>query len=209
MLPAISGLAFRFLAAVDIEGFSQRPVAEQAALHDDLEHAISEAAAATGLDRRVWYREPRGDGELAVLPVETNGLSLVADYPRRLASVLADINRPVEHRSRLRVRMAIHHGTVYPGRFGPVGTGPTTVCRLVDARVLRQMLRDRTDLDIALIISAAVYNEIVQTRLGELVPEMFRRARTTIKGNSCVGYLYSTDLCDVRPSPNRPATTAA
>ena len=149
------------------------------------------------------------DGELAVLPVDTNGLALVADYPRRLASVLAEINRAADHRSRLRARMAIHHGTVYPGPFGPVGSGPTTVSRLVDAHVLRQVLRHQVDLDIALIVSAAVYNEIVQSRFGELDPEMFRRARTRTKGNSCVGYLYSTNLCDSRSTPGRPAVTAA
>lgn len=118
-----SGLAFRFLAAIDIEGFSQRSAAEQAKDQDDLEYVMSQAAAGAGLDRVAWYRQPRGDGELAVLPADTNGLSLVADYPRSLAAVLAEINRSADRRSRLRVRMAIHHGTVYPGRFGPVGRG--------------------------------------------------------------------------------------
>jgi class 3 adenylate cyclase len=208
-LPIISGLVFRFLTAIDIEDFSRRPAVDQAKLHDDLEYAMSEAAASTGLDRKVWYRELRGDGELAVLPADTNGLSLVADYPRRLASVFAEINRAADHRPRLRARMAIHHGTVYPSRFGPVSSGPTTVSRLVDAQVLRHVLRDQIDLDIALIVSAAVYNEIVQSRFGELDPAMFRRARTRIKGNSYIGYLYSANLCDSRSRPGRPAITAA
>ena len=29
---------------------------------------MAEAAASAGLDRGRWYRQPRGDGELAVLP---------------------------------------------------------------------------------------------------------------------------------------------
>ena len=127
----ISSLAFRFLVAIDIESFSQRSAAEQARIQDDLERAMSEAAASVGLDRKTWYRQPRGDGELAVLPADANGLSLVADYPRSLASVLAEINRSADSDSRLRVRMAIHHGTVYPGKFGPVGKGPITVSRLL------------------------------------------------------------------------------
>jgi hypothetical protein len=188
----ISSLAFRFLAAIDIEGFSRRSAAEQAELQDNLDYALSEAAASAGLDRKFWYRQPCGDGELAVLPADTDGLSLVADYPRSLASVLADINRSADQRSRLRVRIAIHHGTVYPGRFGPVGRGPIIVSRLVDAQVLRQTLSERNDLDIAFIVSAAVYDEIVQSRFSELNPTMFQRTSIRIKDDRYVGYLYST-----------------
>lgn len=190
----ISSLAFRFLVAIDIEDFSKLSVAEQAKAHDDLEYAMSEAAASAALDRKLWYRQPRGDGELAVLHADADGLSLVADYPRSLASVLAEINSSPDRCSRLRVRVAIHHGTVYPGRFGPVGSGPITVSRLVDAPVLRKMLKQRPDLDIALIVSAAVYNEVVQTLFHELDPKMFHRTNITIKRIRYVGYLYFTDL---------------
>src|SRR5580704_6883593 len=163
---------------------------QQARIQDDLERAMAEAAASAGLDRAFWYRQPRGDGELAVLPVDANGVSLVADYPRSFASALAELNRSTSRDSRLRVRMAIHHGTVYPGRFGPVGKGPITVARLVDAAVLKQALRQRTDVDIALIVSDAVYSEIVQSRFHELDPKLFHRTNVRVKGNSYIGYLY-------------------
>jgi len=161
---------------------------------DKVQVAMSEAAVSTALDRKLWYRQPRGDGELAVLHADADGLSLVADYPRSLASALAEINRSPDRCSRLRVRVAIHHGTVYPGRFGPVGSGPITVSRLVDAPVLRKMLTQRPDLDIALVVSAAVYDEVVQTRFHELDPKMFHRTSITIKRIRYVGYLYFTDL---------------
>ena len=47
----ISGLAFRFLAAIDIEEFSRRSAAEQAAAQHNLEQVISDAAASAGLNR--------------------------------------------------------------------------------------------------------------------------------------------------------------
>ena len=188
----ISSLAARFLTAIDIVGFSQRSATEQAKLHDDLERAMSQAAANAGLDRSSWNRQPRGDGELSVLPGHSDGLCLVADYPRSLSSALAEINRSADRDSRLRVRMAIHHGPAYPSLFGPVGEGPITVSRLLDAPVLRQMLRQRTDIDIALIVSDAVYNEIIQGRFRELDPKMFRRTSIRIKGNCYVGYRYVT-----------------
>jgi hypothetical protein len=182
-------LAFRFLAAIDVEGFSQRHTAEQAQTQDNLEHAMRKAAADAGLDLKRWYRQPRGDGELDVLPEGADGLSLVADYPRMLATAVAAVNQAGKNRSRLRVRMAIHHGAVAPGRFGPVGAAPIAISRLVDSEIVRQQLRQRGDLDIALIVSATVYDEVVQSRLRDLHPEAFRRAIIRAKGITYIGYL--------------------
>lgn len=183
-------LAFRFLVAIDVEGFSQRYTAEQARVQDALELVIRQAAAAAGLDRKRWYRQPRGDGELAVLPEGTNGLSLVADYPRKLAGAVAAINQAATGGGRLRVRMAIHHGAVAPGRFGPVGIAPVVVSRLVDAEAVRQQLRQHSDPDLALIVSATVYNEVIQSRLRDLDPEAFRRTIVRAKGITYVGYVH-------------------
>src|ERR1700760_4584311 len=74
------GLAFRFLVAVDAEGFSRCCAAEQAGIQADLGRALVNAATAVGMDRGQWDCQPRGDGELAELPLDTDGLSLVADF---------------------------------------------------------------------------------------------------------------------------------
>ena len=141
-----------------------------------------QAAATTGLERERWYRQPRGDGELAVLPQGANGLSLVADYPRKLAASVANVNG-ANSRARLRLRLAIHHGAVAPGRFGPVGTALVAISRLVDAEVTRQQLRQQNDSDIALIVSATVYDEIIQSRLHNLDPGAFRPSALPSKRN--------------------------
>jgi hypothetical protein len=207
-VPGLGSLAFRFLVAVDVAGFSQRSAAEQARLQDDLESAMTEAAASVGLDRRRWYRQPRGDGELAVLPEGVDGLALVAEYPRKLASRIADVNGP-DCGSRLRVRLAIHHGAVVPGRFGPVGMALVAISRLVDAELVRQQLRQRSDLDIALVVSATVFDEVIQSRLHDLNPEAFRRIIIRTKGISYVGYLcqeiFGTQNYLV-PAPREPMT---
>lgn len=189
----LQGLAFRFLVAVDVAGFSQRYAAEQARVQDDLETAMSQAAASVGLERERWYRQPRGDGELAVLPQGADGLSLVADYPSKLASSIAEINR-VNRGPRLRIRLAIHHGAVAPGLFGPVGGALVAISRLVESEAVRQQLRQRSDLDIAMIVSATVYNEVIQSRLRDLDPEPFRRVVIRAKGISYVGHLCQSNL---------------
>jgi hypothetical protein len=188
--PELNNMTFRFLVAVDIEGFGQRYAAEQAHVQDDLEDAITQATVNVGLARGRWYRQPRGDGELAVLPQGVNVLSLVADYPHALASAIGEINRMSNRNSRLRVRLAIHHGAVISGRFGPVGTAPIVISRLVDAEIVRQQLRMRADLDIALIVSGTIYDEVVRSRFHNMKPEAFRRSTIRSKGISYVGYLY-------------------
>lgn len=199
------GLAFRFLVAIDVEGFSQRHTAEQRRVQDDLEQAMSHAAADAGLDRKRWYRQPRGDGELAVLPEGADGLALVAGYPRTLASSIATVNHPEKSGPRLRVRMGIHHGAVAPGPFGPVGA-PVAISRLVDAEPVRQLLRQRDDLDIALIVSDTVYSEVIQSGLHDLDPADFRRTVIRAKGITYIGYLYRgmfTELPRVAPALRR------
>jgi hypothetical protein len=198
-VPDFTSLAFRFLVAIDVEGFSQRHTAEQARVQDDLERAMTRAAAGAGLDRRRWYRQPRGDGELCVLPETADGLSLVADYPRKLAATVAAVNQRGRAGPRLRVRMAIHHGAVAPGPFGPVGAAPIVISRLVDGEIVRQQLRQHGNLDIALIVSATIYNEVIQSRLHDLCPESFHRTVIRAKGITYVGYLCQ----DISTAPDR------
>jgi hypothetical protein len=196
------GLAFRFLVTIDAEGFSRRSAAEQARVQEGLERAMKQAAASAGLHRERWYRQPRGDGEFAVLPEGTDGLSLVADYPRRLASAVAAVNDERKSEPRLRVRMAIHHGAVAPGLLGPVGAAPVVIARLVDAEPARRLLSQRSNLDIALIVSDTVYKEVIQSRLHNLNPETFRRVIVRAKGITYAGYLYQDgDARLLRASP--------
>ena len=105
--------------------------------------------------------------------------------------------------------MAIHHGAVAPGCFGPVGAAPVVISRLVDGEVVRQQLRQRSDLDIALIVSATVYSEVIQSRMHDLNPDAFRRTIIRAKGIAYAGYLFQGTFISrdyVIPPPRQPVT---
>jgi class 3 adenylate cyclase len=187
-------LVFGFLLAVDVENFSPQPTAEQAKIQEDLEHAMSEAAARADLDRSRWHLQPAGDGELAIPPQGADGLCVVAEFPRRLAEVIREINESRTSSQPLRVRLAIHYGAMHFGRFGPVGKAPITVSRLVEAQVLRQVLSRRKDTDLALIVSSTVYDEVVQSRFHNLDPQLFYRIVVKAKGRRFTGYLFQGDF---------------
>jgi hypothetical protein len=60
---------------------------------------------------------------------------------------------------------------------------------LIDATNVRQRLRQDEGLDLALIVSATVYDEVVASRLRGLRPEAFRRVVVRTKGSAYIGYL--------------------
>lgn len=181
-------LAYRYLAAVDVEGFSSLDTLDQLQLLDDLGQVLDIAANRAGLDRALWQVQERGDGELAVLPPNTDGPRLIADYPREVADALSEVNG--ERRSRLRIRMAIHHGTRVQSRFGPVGQGPIVVSRLLDSDELREYLAQREELDVALIVSASLHSDVIETRLHHLNPAQFVRVDVLVKGRSYPAYIH-------------------
>jgi class 3 adenylate cyclase len=194
-------LAYRYLAAVDVEGFTTLHALDQLQVLDDLGEVLDIAASRAGLDRALWQVQERGDGELAVLPPNTDGPRLIADYPRELADALSEVNS--ERRSRLRIRMAMHHGTLVQSRFGPVGQGPIVVSRLLDSDELRKYLVQRAELDLVLIVSASLHSDVIESRLHHLDPAQFSRADVLVKGSAYPAYVYnaSRPLLAVRELP--------
>jgi hypothetical protein len=196
--PGTPRLSYHFLTAVDIEGFSRLSTLEQMEIQTDLDHALESAASSTGFDRRRWDIQVNGDGELAVLPHDVDGPCLVADYPHALSDALAAVNRTRRKDRRLRVRLAIHHGTLAAGRFGVVGQAPIVVSRLLDSDALRRHLAVRSELDLVLIVSASLYEEVIQSRFRGLDPSAFERVSVVIKGVSYAGYIWITGDRPVR-----------
>lgn len=182
-------LDYRFLVAVDLEGFSALSTKEQRAVQATLHRALNNAANMAGLDRGAWLRQVGGDGELSVLPPETDPVRLVAVFPERLVEVLAEANASRHPAPRIRVRVAIHHGTLASGCLGPVGRAPITVSRLLDSGSLRRELARRTEADLALIVSDSLYNDVIETQLGGLQPAAFRRVVVRAKNRSYPAYI--------------------
>ncbi|WP_141582322.1 hypothetical protein [Actinomadura sp. WMMA1423] len=182
-------LDYRFLVAVDLEGFSALSTKDQRAVQAALHGALDDAATLAGLDRSAWLRQVGGDGELSVLPAETDPVRLVAVFPERLADVLAHVNAARHPEPRIRVRVAIHHGTLASGCLGPVGRAPIIVSRLLDSGSLRRELARRTDTNLALIVSDSLYNDVIETQLGGLQPGAFRRVVVRAKKISYPAYI--------------------
>lgn len=183
-------LVYGLVVAVDIEGFSKLDVLAQSASQVLLERLLDRASAAVGLSRDQWrYRQPRGDGELAVLPGDADVASVVADWTNVLACGLRELRSDPRCHPKLRLRVAMNHGPLTAGQFGPVGEAPIVACRLLDARPTKAALTSDPASDLVLVVSRQLFDDVVATRFRDLSAERFRPMRATIKGTTYRGYL--------------------
>lgn len=201
-------LTYRLVLATDIEGFSRRNAEQQQRAQADLCRALAAAAARAGLDRGRWARQDRGDGELAVLPEGIDVPRAVAGLIRGLETALGKLNRG-RHNRPLRVRLALHHGTVVTdGSLGPVGDAPITASRLVDLDAGRRHLRTHPGRDLTVLVSDSLYHEVISTGFCPLDPADFESFSAVVKDAPYKGYLYPKQPhgLAVRPfwRPSRP-----
>jgi hypothetical protein len=187
-------LVYRMLVAVDVERYSTRNAMEQLQAQSDLRRTLEDAAARCGLDREHWHKQVRGDGELAVLPPDVDVPRVVGVFVHHLETALLDLNAARVGRRPLRLRLALHHGTLAPGPFGPIGDAPIVVSRLLDAGPLRRTLAQRQDGDLALVVSDALFKDIVSTGFCSLGPDDFEAIRVVTKGTCYRGYVRRSRL---------------
>lgn len=183
-------LTYRLVLAVDVEKYSTRDAREQLRAQTDLRNALSVAAQNVGLDQNLWYEQVSGDGELAVLPESVDVSLVVGDFTSQLEAVLGEFNQRRIGGTRLRLRVALHHGTLTPGPFGPAGDAPIVVSRLLNARPLRRVLADHQDRDVALIVSSTLYQDVVRTGFCSLDPCDFQPVRVNAKGVLYHGFVH-------------------
>jgi hypothetical protein len=147
-----------------------------------LRRALEEAASRSGLRRELWHKQVRGDGELAVLPPDVDVPKVVGTFVHQLETALADLNDASVERPPLRLRLAMHYGTLAPGPFGPIGDAPIVVSRLLDAAPLRRRLAEGRDGDLGLVVSDSLYGDVVTTGFCALGPDDFEPIQVTAKG---------------------------
>jgi len=104
----------------------------------------------------------------------------VDDFVRKLAAALQHHNRALLPERRLRLRLAIHHGSAAPASNGFFGQGVVVVNRLVDSPVLRAALA-ASDADLAVILSRQVYTDTVVQGYTSFDPADFRKIRVRNK----------------------------
>ncbi|WIY06755.1 hypothetical protein QRX60_23960 [Amycolatopsis mongoliensis] len=177
-------LVYGLVVAVDVEGFSRMGILDQAAVLLRLKEVLERASEQAGLVRAAWLRQPRGDGELAVLPADSDVSRVVADFVHEVAEELGQGGGP-----RLRLRISMHHGALTAGVFGPIGDTLVVACRLLDAESVRETLARHPGENVVVVVSQRLYEDVVATRFRGLRPDRFRPVAERIKGRIYRGYV--------------------
>lgn len=201
------GLFQRAVVAFDVEGFSDRNVRERERVQSDLLRILTDAANAAGLNRDEWWIQSTGDGELAALPASVNLLSLVRRFTAELDTLLTDHNEEHSEQTRIRLRVAMHIGTMTTA--GPLGSGSQAlidVSRLLDCQPVRTALKRARAASLALIVSQTVFDQVIATQLDGLRPDQFSKVLVNLPAKKFRqnAYLY---IPGYRPASQRPAPT--
>jgi hypothetical protein len=136
---------------------------------------------------------------LALLPATEPEPRVVDDLPRHLAHELAQLNADMLPERRLRLRMAVHHGSAAPAAMGYSGQGVVVVSRLLDSAPLRQALDGA---DLAVMLSAAVYDDVVLNGHTSLRPEQCTPVLVMVKELQTKAYLLVPGSTQAVPLPD-------
>lgn len=148
---------------VDIRDFTaeDRDDLVQLALRRFLYGLLSRSFNLAGIPWRLCVREDRGDGVLIVLPVPVPVSAFVPSLVTRLDEGLHGHNQSALAPHRLRLRSALHFGTVHRDSHGMTGDSLNRAFRLVDSVAVREAL-DSSTARLALIVSDEAYRELAQ-----------------------------------------------
>ena len=188
MTESLSFGRYLFLAH-DASGYSGLDGARQRQAQADIRGVLGRAAELAGLHRDIWACQPRGDGELAVLPPSEPELVLLDEYVRHLTHQLRVHNADRHPGRRLRLRVAIHHGAGVGAALGVAGEGPVEVCRLLDSQQARDALA-ASEGDLVVIVSETVFRVSVAPGYTTIDPGLFQRVWVSNHGFAAWAYLY-------------------
>ncbi len=178
-----------FLA--DIRSFAdrRRDDGDRRVVHQALYEILRESFEDSHVPWASCVQEDRGDGVHIVAPATVSTVPLVDPLLPVLAFKLGRHNRRAADRVRIQLRVALHVGPVHETVQGVSGEALIHAARMLDAPVLKQSLAS-TRADLAVMVSAHVYDTVVRHVPGLVDPAAFRRVRYQVKEADITSWMY-------------------
>ncbi|MEU8268857.1 hypothetical protein AB0B89_17005 [Sphaerisporangium sp. NPDC049002] len=194
----LSGEVRRLCIALDVQNRGRWNDPGQEELRRRLVEVIAEASGQAGLDRlyftewrepaqpgtaTVMFRGEQGEGLVLLLPSGVNEARAIAGFAGELRVALRQHNRHLGRNApvRLRLRVAFHQGPTRVGDGGFTGSAVNMVCRLRDSDELRGALDEHPDADLAVILSAQLFEDVIEHEHRDLRRHLFRRVTVRSK----------------------------
>jgi hypothetical protein len=174
---------------VDVKGYGSADDIIQAEWQRALIECLDLAAAQAKIDRLQWWKQPKGDEELALLPDASSEPRVVDDFVHELDKALVDYNQERAVFDRLRLRLALHHGVAFFGANGIPGQGVVLLSRLLNSKPAHEALEAAPNACLAVILSTRVYDDVILQRHTSLQPTDFRRVQVIEKELTAYAWL--------------------
>ncbi|MEI5098339.1 BN6_48550 family protein [Streptomyces sp. PmtG] len=165
--------------AVDIERYSGRTSPDKASVQERLAALTREVLDDMGHGLEETDHQATGDGMNVFLPVEAE---LHRALPRLLLSWHARLTADnARFRDRMRLRVAAAFGPVGLAALGFAGATIVEVARLLNSAQLRAALAGHHDADLAVLVSAQLYDYVVGEGYRGLDARRFERCLVEVK----------------------------
>ncbi|MER7044489.1 hypothetical protein [Streptomyces jumonjinensis] len=180
----------RTILLLDIERYSDRDDVEQAYLRRMLYDVTDQVLESAGIDETRRLRADRGDSVMELIDANASLTALLRAVISEVPVQLRAVNRMASKSAQIRLRGVVATGYVaVDGQGGWVGSDLNHACRLLDAQLLRDALRERAD-DFALCVAEGVHSGIVRHDHKGIPRDAFHPITVDSKNGPLRAWLY-------------------
>lgn len=181
----------------DIVGYGdpRRDDHDRAVLRSALLRILTDVFLESGLTWRRCRHHDRGDGLLTIVPPTLSTSLLIDPLLPLLGDSIRRYNRGTTEQLRIRLRSALHVGPVLLGDTGYPNASVIQAVRMVDAASLRRRLAT-ADHAFATMVSAYVYENVVQHMRGALSADAFHRTWYQVTDIPITTWMYVSQTAD-------------
>jgi hypothetical protein len=178
--------------ALDVVGYSERPVDGQRRAQERLAALVVHLVRALGPDEHAVATQTAGDSVIVFLPTGAPAAKVLPRLLRTAPEWLREDNG--RSPDRLRLRMAVTVGPIEAAALGWPGQTPIELVRLLDSDAIRDVVRADPSVDLAVIISDTLHGLFVRPRYPGHDPDQFVAASAVVKGYGQTAWLWRPDL---------------
>jgi hypothetical protein len=161
------------VVAFDIIGFGlHRDDRVQLHIREGMYNVLREAFHQSDVAWHDCYRQDRGDGVLVVVPPTISTARLLEPMAALLSAGLRCYNEVSSEAAQIRLRMAVHSGSVLFDRQGVLGHSLTRLFYLLDAPAFKTELASTAD-EVGLVTSEYVYEDVIRHCSGPIDPAAY------------------------------------
>ncbi|MFG3042004.1 hypothetical protein ACGFYZ_34420, partial [Streptomyces sp. NPDC048330] len=175
----VEGGIHRFVVFGDICGSGAMDMAEKELHRAAMYDAFDEAYSSVGVEPGTFHQEDRGDGILAALRPDVPPTLMVGRWIDTLYESLRAHNAGRD--SRLRLRIGMNAGLVVQDRHGLVGRAVDLAARLCDSPPAKDLMAEATDVDLLVVVSDWLYENVVALGGRYVEPDHYRTSRVRSK----------------------------